>query len=87
MGFSLRFAVVTTLCEVALGLLLALVLLPLIVERGFDRLPAAADDDLAGAAGRSGACCSNEFVGIVPQYLARSISTRTCSGPTGLPGR
>lgn len=70
LGFSLRFAVVTTLVEVALGLALALALEPLIARRRWLLapllLPMMLSPALIGVMWR---LLLNEFVGPVPQYL------------------
>jgi multiple sugar transport system permease protein len=71
MGFSLRFALIATGAEVLLGLLLALALEPLIARRkfllAFLLLPMMISPALMGVMYRLNL---NEFVGLIPQYLA-----------------
>jgi multiple sugar transport system permease protein len=71
MGFSLRFAVIATMVELGLGLLLALALEPLIAQRrfllAFLLLPMMISPALMGVMWR---LLLNEFVGPVTQYLA-----------------
>lgn len=69
-GFSLRFALIATVAEVAIGFILVLALNPLIEKRGwllaFLVLPMMISPALIGIMYR---LMLNDFVGVVPQYL------------------
>ncbi|MCB8881111.1 sugar ABC transporter permease [Acidisoma cellulosilytica] len=69
-GFSLRFAVIATVAEVALGFALVLILNPLLERHGwliaFLILPMMISPALIGIMYR---LMLNDFVGIIPQYL------------------
>lgn len=71
MGFSLHFAVAATLAQVLLGLVIALALRPLLVRHkalmALILLPLMISPALIGVMYR---LILNEFVGVVPQYLA-----------------
>lgn len=70
MGFSLQFAIVATLLEVGLALVLVVVLHPLLLKRpwltAFLMLPMMVSPALMGVMFR---LVLNEFVGVIPQYL------------------
>jgi multiple sugar transport system permease protein len=82
LGFSLHFAVVATLCQVLLGLALALVLEPLLAKRrpllALLMLPMMVSPALLGLMYR---LILNDFVGPIPQYLNAIGITVNFLGP------